>query len=82
VTREEFSRSAVFERDQWRCGICGQKVDRLLKWPDPMSATLDHVVPISLGGEHSAANTRLAHARCNIRRNNRIDVPEQLALVG
>lgn len=26
---------------------CGQLIDLDLKWPDPMSATVDHIVPVS-----------------------------------
>jgi 5-methylcytosine-specific restriction endonuclease McrA len=37
-----------------------------------MSATLDHVVPISVGGEHTRENVRCAHLRCNARRGNRV----------
>jgi 5-methylcytosine-specific restriction endonuclease McrA len=33
--------------------------------------TLDHVVAVSLDGEHRAANVRPAHARCNSRRGAR-----------
>lgn len=55
---------ALRERDQDRCGICGGIVP-LTVWPDPYSATIDHIVPVSKGGEHSYANTQLAHFRCN-----------------
>lgn len=60
----------VFERDNWICGICGSAVDPELSWPDPRCATLDHIVPLSLGGDHIWENVRLAHARCNSRRGN------------
>lgn len=62
----------VFERDGWTCGICDGPVDRDVKAPDPMAPSLDHVTPLSLGGEHSYNNTRLAHLGCNIRRGNRV----------
>lgn len=63
---------AVFERDRWSCGICGRAVDPLLLWPDPMSASLDHVVPLSRGGAHSMSNTQCAHLLCNTTKNNDI----------
>lgn len=71
----------IFERDQWICGICKRPVDPTLSWPDPQSATLDHIVPISEGGEHTRANCRLAHLRCNSARRDR-GGGEQLALIG
>ena len=27
------------------CGICGKPVDKTLKYPDPMSPTVDHIIP-------------------------------------
>ena len=33
--------------------------------PEPLAATLDHIVPLSCGGEHSEANVQLAHFLCN-----------------
>jgi 5-methylcytosine-specific restriction endonuclease McrA len=46
------------------CRICGEPVDFTRKSPDP-SATIDHVIAVSKGGEHSYGNTQLAHLRCN-----------------
>lgn len=71
----------VFERDGWRCGICAAPVDPVLAHPDPMSASVDHLVPLSLGGAHSMANVQCAHLQCNIRKNTRPG-GEQLRLIG
>lgn len=73
----------VFERDGWRCHLCGRKVDRSLPGRDPMGQTLDHVVPLAEGGAHSYANTALAHKSCNSRKGHRATVAgEQLRLLG
>lgn len=56
---------ALFERDNGLCGICGLLVTQT-DW------SVDHVVPLSKGGEHSYANTQLTHLICNVRKNNRI----------
>ena len=29
------------------CGICGKPVDFTLKYPHPMSATIDHIIPVN-----------------------------------
>ena len=63
---EDVSHEAVFERDQWRCQLCGGETSG--EWPDPLSASLDHIMPLSKGGEHSYANTQCAHLRCNIQK--------------
>ena len=55
----------VFERDGWRCHLCGQFVSKDISRTDPMGATVDHLVPLSLGGDDDAANVALAHRRCN-----------------
>jgi 5-methylcytosine-specific restriction endonuclease McrA len=68
---EKFSVAEIFERDSWICGICFEPVDRDLKHPDPMSVSLDHITPLSLGGAHTRVNTRCAHLRCNVVRGNR-----------
>jgi hypothetical protein len=61
--RAPIDREAIFERDGWLCGICGERVAR-------RQATLDHIVPISLGGAHEPSNVRLAHSLCNSRRGD------------
>lgn len=70
---EAFKPLEVFERDSWICGICTEPVDRTLAYPDPMSVSLDHVVPLVHGGEHSRANTRCSHLTCNVKRGARLD---------
>lgn len=62
----------VFRRDRWRCGICGGKVDPHCEFPDPLSPSLDHIMPLSRGGEHTMRNLQLAHLGCNIRKRDRI----------
>lgn len=63
--------TALFERDNWTCQLCGDAVNPSLKYPDPMAATIDHIVPLVDGGEHSYANTQLAHALCNSLKGDR-----------
>ena len=67
----DFSPVDVFERDGWVCGICCEPVDPDLAWPDPRSASLDHIVPLSKGGSHSPDNAQCAHLVCNVSKGNR-----------
>lgn len=70
---EPFSNVDVFNRDGWVCGICSEPVSADAVYPDPLSASLDHVVPLSLGGAHSLENVQLAHLSCNVRKGARED---------
>lgn len=72
ATVERVDRLVVFERDGWICHLCTEPVDRTLSGRDRLGPTLDHVVPLSRGGEHSYANVKLAHRRCNVRRGVRL----------
>lgn len=58
-------RNIIGERDNWICNICGEKIDKNLKYPNPMSASLDHIIPLSKGGQHSYDNVHIAHLYCN-----------------
>lgn len=71
VEYEPVDRAVVFERDGWTCGICALPVDPADKFPEPSSATLDHIVPVSRGGAHTLANVQTAHFYCNTAKGNR-----------
>lgn len=58
-------RRKVYERDGWRCHLCGKKVNRNADVPHPMAPTLDHVIPLARGGTHEPVNCRTAHFICN-----------------
>jgi hypothetical protein len=62
---ENFNCLEIYERDNWMCGLCGKRVNKKLKYPNPLSASLDHIIPLAKGGKHSRANVHLAHLRCN-----------------
>lgn len=74
-------RAAVFERDGFRCKLCGGRLAMKQKAPHPKSPTIDHVIPLSLGGTHEPANCQSAHFWCNSAKGNR-GGGEQLMLVG
>lgn len=73
--------TSIAERDKWRCGICRKRVSQQAAWPSPMSASLDHVIPLSKGGAHDPSNVQLAHLACNSSKGNRI-AEQQLMLFG
>ena len=74
---EKIDREYVWERDGGRCHICGKKIDRSI----PRNFHLDHLVPLSKGGNHTHDNLRAAHQTCNAMRHAG-RLPAQLLLVG
>ena len=55
------------------CGICGKPVDMQLKYPHPLSACIDHIIPIAKGGHPSdIENLQLAHWTCNRTKSDKI----------
>ena len=72
VRAEKVDRLAVFERDDWVCGICGDRVDPMIAYPSPWSPSLDHVVPSSRGGEHVESNCQCSHLVCNVSKCDRL----------
>lgn len=71
----------VFERDGWRCGICGERIPEGARYPDPRSASVDHVIPLSRGGTHEMKNVQATHLLCNALKRDR-GSGDQLALIG
>lgn len=54
---EPVDMTRIYERDRYTCHICQQYIAR---YP-----SIDHVVPLTLGGDHVPYNLRVAHAECN-----------------
>lgn len=66
TTKETVLPSVVFKRDGWRCQLCGIETPRRLRGSCHHNAPeLDHVVPLSRGGEHTYANTQCTCRSCN-----------------
>lgn len=57
---------ALFDSQNWTCGICGEPVDPNIRGrSNPLSVSVDHIVALQNGGSHVKANLRLAHRKCN-----------------
>ena len=55
------------------CAICGKPVDFSLKFPHPLSPTIDHIIPIAKGGHPSDIdNLQLAHRCCNRAKSDKV----------
>ena len=64
---------AVALRDGFVCHICGDGVDMSVARNSRYGATLDHVYPLSRGGEDSLDNLKLAHWICNVRKSDKLE---------
>ena len=60
----------IYNRDGWICGVCRKPINEELSWPNPMAASLDHVVPVSDGGTHDLQNLQATHLVCNLSKGN------------
>ena len=71
-TITEAQRAATWERDGGVCYLCHEIIPADLSYPDPLSRSLDHVVPVSRGGDNSDDNLRWCHLACNQRKYDRL----------
>ena len=67
----------VWDRDICICGLCGQWVGP----PGSEDFTLDHLIPLALGGTHEYRNVHAAHRACNQRKHLAMPSLEALAAV-
>lgn len=71
ATVENVNPNKVFDRDKWKCQICGCKTPRSKRGTyDDNAPELDHIMPLSLGGAHSYLNTQCACRKCNSAKGN------------
>lgn len=85
VISDGFTLAEIADRDQWKCQLCGLKVrHKRQRYPnDPDGPSIDHIVPITKGGQDVRQNAQLAHFGCNARKHNRVwGEGEQLRLIG
>lgn len=55
------------------CGICGLPVEFGFKYPHPLSACIDHIIPVAKGGHPSDLdNLQLAHWSCNRQKSDKL----------
>jgi len=55
-------KARILRRDDYTCAYCGKRGGKL---------EVDHILPISRGGEHDDANLTAACAPCNRRKSNK-----------
>lgn len=61
----------IFQRDGWVCQLCLDPVQPELRFPHRFAPTIDHRLPISLGGHDVPDNVQLAHSIRNSKKGAR-----------
>ena len=79
VYREAVNRLKVYKRDRYKCRYCECKVVRNDSMK-PNMATLDHVIPLHIGGEHTYSNVVTCCFRCNSAKSGTIIEGTQVSL--
>ncbi|MEV0267709.1 HNH endonuclease signature motif containing protein [Hamadaea sp. NPDC050747] len=64
---------AKLARGKPPCGICGGAIDYSLPYMDPGEYVVDHIIPLSRGGEDTIENKQPAHRRCNRTKSDRVE---------
>ena len=62
---EDFTHKAIFERDNYKCQLCGKKTRPEYSQYHPSYPNLDHIVPLFKGGDHTKLNTQCVCKQCN-----------------
>jgi hypothetical protein len=58
-------RIAIFKRDDWTCQLCGIKCRQDGEYLEDDAPELDHIMPISKGGDHIESNVWCLCRKCN-----------------
>lgn len=78
---EDVDVMVLLQWQQGRCYHCDNKIRIDKQAPHPKSLTLDHLIPLALGGPHSYANTVASCWNCNCSIKGVRPIGEQLKLV-
>lgn len=72
VLAERVDPIVVFQRDGWRCRLCGVSTPRRLRATHhPHAPELDHIKALANGGPHTWANVQCLCRSCNIKKGTR-----------
>lgn len=67
VATDSVSDDQIFSRDKWKCVYCKSRVHKCdgINFGDYKMATIDHVIPLSKGGDDTESNKACACFECN-----------------
>ena len=64
--------SQLMDKTNGNCGICDDPIDLELRWPNPASFSIDHIIPVVSGGNHDLDNLQPSHLNCNVQKGTAI----------
>lgn len=65
ATADRIDKRRVFERDKWRCHLCGCKTLKRWRHDHPRAPELDHIIALADGGAHTWGNVACSCRACN-----------------
>lgn len=72
ATADRIDPIRVFERDGWKCHLCGCTTPMRLRGSyEDNAPELDHVIPLAAGGSHTWGNVRCSCRKCNILKSDK-----------
>jgi 5-methylcytosine-specific restriction endonuclease McrA len=61
---EFVQRKRVADRDGWICQLCRKPIPENAQ-DKRLRASLDHIIPLAKGGQHTYKNSQITHVICN-----------------
>lgn len=65
---------AALAADQPPCHVCGGEIAYDAHYLDPLSFTVDHVLPSARGGTDTLDNALAAHRKCNREKGDKLNI--------
>lgn len=73
---DRISAAEVVQRYGSVCYLCHEQIDVMIDDSnDPMYLNIDHIIPISRGGQHTWDNVAATHRRCNLSKGSKLMAP-------
>lgn len=74
--RHRVEAEVVYARDGYVCRLCDEST--VPGGPYALRPSVDHIVPLIRGGEHSYINVQTAHCKCNSMKGDRLETELRL----
>jgi len=76
-TKNKGIRAKLFFRDKGLCQICLTPIEIHRAYPDPLSLSIDHIMPLSRGGTSAMYNLQISHLKCNLEKRDLVSYKYQ-----